>query len=70
MIAGTGHEIYVKELNGELNQRYAVMHVGEAIRDIGSKEIIGYQANYVATAVVNAPVKFPRRCSPKARAKR
>jgi LysM repeat protein len=55
MIGGAGHEIYVKDLNGELNQRYAVMHVGDPIRDIGSKEIIGYQANYVATAVVNRP---------------
>jgi len=55
MIAGAGHEIYVKDLNAELNQRYAVMHVGEPIRDIGSKEIIGFQANYVATAVVNRP---------------
>lgn len=55
MIAGAGHEIYVKDLNGALNQRYTVMHVGEPIRDIGSKEIIGYQADYVATAVVNRP---------------
>ncbi len=55
MIAGTGHEIYVKDLNGELNQRYAVMHVGDPIRDIGSREILGYQAYYVATAVVNNP---------------
>lgn len=55
MIGGAGHEIYVKNLNGELNQRYAVMHVGDPIRDIGSREIIGYQAYYVATAVVNRP---------------
>ncbi len=31
------------------------MHVGEPIRDIDSNEIIAYQANYVATAVVKAP---------------
>jgi len=55
MIGGAGHEIYVKELGGELNQRYAVMHVGDPIRDIGSREILGYQAYYVATAVVNRP---------------
>ena len=55
MIGGTGHEIYVKDLNGALNQRYAVMHVGDPIRDIDSREIIGYQAYYVATAVVNNP---------------
>jgi hypothetical protein len=55
MIGGNGHEIYVKNLNGALNQSYAVMHVGEPIRDIGSREIIGYQAAYVATAVVKVP---------------
>jgi hypothetical protein len=55
MIGGTGHEIYVKDLGGQLNQRFTVMHIGDPIRDIGSREIIGYQAAYVATAVVNNP---------------
>jgi LysM repeat protein len=55
MIGGSGHEIYVKDLNAQLNQRYTVMHVGAPIRDIGSREILGYQAAYVATAVVNNP---------------
>ena len=55
MIGGTGHEIYVKDLNGTLNQSYAVMHVGDPIRDIGSRDIVGYQAAYVATAVVQVP---------------
>jgi hypothetical protein len=31
------------------------MHVGEPIRDIDSREILGYQAYYVATAVVKTP---------------
>jgi hypothetical protein len=55
MIAGAGHEIYARNLNASLNQRFVVMHIGEPIRDIGSREIIGYQAAYVATAVVNNP---------------
>jgi hypothetical protein len=55
IIGGTGSEIYVKELGGDLNQRYAVMRVAEPIRDIGSRKIIAYQTAYVATAVVNAP---------------
>ena len=55
MIGGTGHEIYVRNLNAPLNQRFAVMHVGDPIRDIGSREIIGYQAYFVANAVVNNP---------------
>ncbi|MEO8063385.1 MAG: LysM peptidoglycan-binding domain-containing protein [Pseudomonadota bacterium] len=55
MIGGTGHEIYVKDLNGSLNQRYTVMHVAEPIVDPETKTLVGYQANYIATAVVNNP---------------
>jgi len=55
IIGGTGHEFYVKDLNATLDQRFTVMHVGEPIRDIGSNEILAYQANYVAVAVVKAP---------------
>ena len=55
MIGGTGHEFYVRNLNGAPEQRFTVMHVGEPIRDIDSNEIIAYQAAYVATAVVKAP---------------
>jgi LysM repeat protein len=55
MIGGTGHEAYVENLNGALNQRYTVMHVGDPIYDPETNQVIGYQANYVATAVVNAP---------------
>jgi len=54
MIGGTGHEIYVRGLDGAPNQSYVVMHVGEPIRDINSRDILGYQAYYVATAVVKA----------------
>jgi LysM repeat protein len=55
MIGGTGHEIYVRNLGGAPNQSYAVMHVGDPIRDINSREILGYQAYFVATAVVKVP---------------
>lgn len=54
MIGGTGHEAYVRNLNGTLNQRFVVMHVGEEIRDPESNDLVGYQAAYVATAVVKA----------------
>jgi LysM repeat protein len=55
MIAGAGHEIYVRDLNAPLNQRFTVMHVGDVIRDPEDNKVVGYQAAYVATAVVNAP---------------
>ena len=55
MIGGTGHEAYVQNLNAPLNQRFTVMHVGDPIVDFETNELIGYQAAYVATAVVNKP---------------
>jgi len=55
MIGGTGHEAYVQNLNATADQRYLVMHVGDPIRDIDSNVILGYQAYYVATAVVEVP---------------
>jgi hypothetical protein len=55
MIGGTGHEAYVQNLNAPLNQRFTVMHVGDPIVDFETNELIGYQAAYVATAVVSNP---------------
>jgi LysM repeat protein len=55
MIGGTGHEAYVRNLNAPLNQRFVVMHVGQEIVDPETNDVVGYQASYVATAVVNAP---------------
>jgi hypothetical protein len=55
MVGGTGHEIYVRKLNAPLNQRFSVMHVGGEIRDPETDDVVGYQAAFVATAVVNAP---------------
>jgi hypothetical protein len=60
MVGGTGHEIYARELNAPLNQRYTVMHVGEPIVDPETNDLVGYQANYVATAVVNNPGKVSK----------
>jgi len=55
MIGGTGHEIYVRNLNGVLNQSYVVMHVGDPIHDLESGDLLGYQAYFVANAIVKAP---------------
>ena len=38
-----------------LNQRFTVMHIGAPIVDFESNDLVGYQATYVATAVVNNP---------------
>jgi LysM repeat protein len=60
MIGGEGHEAYVRNLNAPLNQRFMVMHVGPPIVDFESNETGGYQAAYVATAVVNRPGEITR----------
>ena len=49
------HEAYVQNLDAPLNQRFTVMHVGDPIVDFETNELVGYQANYVATAVVSGP---------------
>lgn len=55
MIAGTGHEVYVRNLKAELNARFSVMHVGEALRDPDTGEVLGYEGIYTATALVTNP---------------
>jgi LysM repeat protein len=60
MIGGEGHEAYVRNLNAPLNQRFTVMHVAEPIVDFETNELVGYQAAYVATAVVNRPGDITR----------
>jgi LysM repeat protein len=55
MIAGSGHEIYVKDLNAPLNERFSVMNIGDEIYDPETNDVVGYQAAYVATAVVSNP---------------
>jgi hypothetical protein len=60
MIGGTGHEAYVKNLDAPLNQRFTVMNIGQPIIDLESNELVGYQAAYVATAVVTNPGKVTK----------
>jgi len=55
MIGGTGHEFYARGLNATPDQRFVVMHVGPEIYDPETKKVVGYQAAYVATAVVKVP---------------
>ena len=55
MIAGDGHDAYIRNLEGNLNARYTVMHVGDAIRDPDDGDVVGYQGIYTATAQVTKP---------------
>ena len=51
-IAGTGHDLYVKKLDGENGARYSVMHVDEPLNDPQSGRKLGYVAIYTGTAQV------------------
>jgi hypothetical protein len=53
MIGGAGIEAYVRGLeDGQVNQRFNVVHVGDEIRDPDDGDLLGYQGVYTATAVV------------------
>jgi hypothetical protein len=55
MIAGTGHEVYVRNLNAEENARFSVIHVGGKLRDPDTGKVLGYEGTYTATALVTVP---------------
>lgn len=60
MIAGTGHEIYVRNLDAPTNARYAIVHVGDKVRDPESGDVLGYQGLYTATARVTEPGRISK----------
>jgi LysM repeat protein len=52
-IAGTGNEIYVRNLNGSEHTRYSVVHIGDPLRDPDDGDVVGYQGIYTGTALVS-----------------
>ena len=54
-VAGSGHEIYVRNLNAPDRARYSVVHVGVPLRDPDDGKIVGYEGVYTATALVSKP---------------
>ena len=54
-VGGSGIEVYVANLNGEQNSRYAVMRVGDELRDPDDNALLGYEGVYTATALVERP---------------
>lgn len=55
MIGGTGHEVYVANLDAQQNARYSVMHIGDALKDPDDGDVLGFEALYTATARVTRP---------------
>lgn len=57
VIAGAGNVIYVKGIatSAQRNSRYAVVHVGDPIKDSGGRGMLGYEGIYAATALLTEP---------------
>jgi LysM repeat protein len=53
MIAGAGHEIYVKGLAERGPGRYAIVRVGDELKDPESGKVLGYMGVYAASARVD-----------------
>jgi LysM repeat protein len=49
-IAGTGHEIFIKQATGEAGARYSVMHVDQELVNPENGHHLGYMAIYTGTA--------------------
>jgi LysM domain len=54
-IAGAGHDLYIKKLDGETGARYSVMHIDEPLKDPQSGRKLGYLAIYTGTAQLTRP---------------
>ncbi len=55
VVAGTGHEVYISDLQATPNSRFSVVHIGEALRDPDDGKVVGYEGIYTATALVSHP---------------
>ena len=51
-VAGSGNEVYVRNLSAAENTRFAVVHVADALRDPDDGKVVGYVGIYTATALV------------------
>ena len=54
-VAGSGNEVYVRNLTADENARFNVMHVSDELRDPDDGKVLGYIGIYTATALVQRP---------------
>jgi hypothetical protein len=54
-VAGSGNQIYVRNLTADENARYNVMHVSTELRDPDDGKLLGHMGIYTATALVQRP---------------
>jgi hypothetical protein len=51
-VAGSGNEVYVRNLSAAENTRFSVVHVADPLRDPDDGKLVGYVGIYTATALV------------------
>lgn len=54
-VAGSGNEVYVRNLSAGENARFAVVHVATPLKDPDDGKVVGYEGIYTATALVQRP---------------
>jgi LysM repeat protein len=54
-VAGSSNTVYISNLSAVENARYAVVHIAGPLRDPDDKKLLGYEAIYAATALVQRP---------------
>jgi hypothetical protein len=59
-VAGTGHELFVKQLVAASGARYSVMHIDEPLVDPDNGRRLGYVAIYTGTVQITAPGKISK----------
>jgi hypothetical protein len=52
---GSNNEVYIRNLTATENSRYSVVHVATELRDPDDHKVLGYEAIYTATALVQRP---------------
>jgi hypothetical protein len=55
VVGGTGHEVYIADLQATPNSRFSVVHVGDPLRDPDDNKVVGYEGIYTATALISQP---------------
>jgi hypothetical protein len=54
-VAGSNNEVYIRNLSAVENSRYAIVHIAGPLRDPDDNKLLGYEAIYAATALVQRP---------------
>jgi hypothetical protein len=60
LVAGAGHEVYIRGLQDKAGGRYNVIQLGEPLEDPETGKVLGYLGNYAGAARVDATEKLSK----------